>query len=462
MNTNTSTPQKTKGQETKSRTPKVQNKETKSRTPKVQSKKTKPLDKILESNSKPNMSSPEYRMLAKDFFVNNNSHITGLNNNDLIIGASGRGKTTGYVDPLISQKCGSMIISDTKNCLYDRHANELKQAGYKVLKIDFMGRTNSNHYNPFDFITYDKETNTYNNQDISTIAENLCPVKPDEKDPFWPRSAQIFLTALISFLLEATPDSDHTPEKLIELISECSNSKFTDSIFDELESESPNSFAVTRYKLFKTVSQAEKTYSCIMIVVATSIVGFDIKESRYIYSSKSDFDFTDLGKEKIALFLNVSDSDRSSDKIVNIFYSQAMNKIINYADSLPDHRLKVPVRFILDDFATNTVIPNFSKLISVIRSREISVSIILQSVSQLNENYTTYESNTIMANCDHMLFLGTPEVETAKYIGEKLNIPYYNVLNMALNTAYVFESGNTKGGIKVEKYTPDYFRQDAI
>ena len=427
--------------------------------PKVKSRKRKVSEIVakLESVKAPGFGNPEYRMLAKDFFVSNNTHATKLNNNDIIIGSSGRGKTTGYVSPLIEQKCGSMLITDTKNDLYDRHAKDLKKAGYRVLKLDMMGRPDSCSYNPLDFVGYDPKTDTYSDKDITSIAEMLCPVGLEEKDPFWPSSAQIFITALISYLLESTPKEEHNFKNLIKLYKSCLDSKTAEMLFAELEAENPDSFAVTRYHMFKSVTGAERTYACIMMFVATAFMGFDCADTDHVFNRKSSFKFEDFGKEKTAVFLNVSDTDRSQDRLVNIFYSQALDNLIKYADSLPGKKLAIPVRLVLDDFATNTVIPNFSKLISIIRSREISVSIILQSISQLNEIYTQFESNTVISNCDHMLFLGTSDVETAKYIGEKMNKPYYNILNMPIDTAFIFESGNPRGGMEVEKYRPDYF-----
>lgn len=108
------------------------------------------------------------------------------------------------------------------------------------------------------------------------------------------------------------------------------------------------------------------------------------------------------------------------------------------------------------------MIPNFSQIISVIRSREISVSIIIQNISQLRELYSDAEADTITSNCDHTLFLGTSEVNTAKFIGDKMNVPFYSILNLAMEDAYLFETGSTKGGIKVAKYRPPYFEKNDI
>lgn len=196
-----------------------------------------------------------------------------------------------------------------------------------------------------------------------------------------------------------------------------------------------------------------------MMFVSNALTGFDCHETREIFSGKSDVDFKRIGMERTALFVNVSDTDRSVDRLVNIFFAHAFNRLIETADSTPEKRLPVPVRFILDDFATNTVIPNFPQIISVIRSREISVSIVLQNISQLRELYSEAEADTITSNCDHLLFLGTTEVNTARFIGEKMNVPFYKVLNLPLEDAYLFESGSASGGVKVAKYRPAYFEQ---
>ena len=398
---------------------------------------------------------PDYRRLGKDFFVLNDTHVTKLNNNDLIVGASGRGKTTGYVDPLLDQKCSSFIVTDTKDVLYDNHAEDLKAAGYKVLKLDMVNSRNSCSYNPLDFIGYNEETGRYNEQDIVTLSEMLCPTD-SEDEVFFFLFAQMFISALIGFLLETTDKVDHDFKNLVMLYTACCNMSTMDSLFTELQQKNPMSFAARRYNMFKSVGKAEKCYSSIMMFVANAFNGFDCSETDYIFNNSSSFTFEELANSKTALFINVSDSDRSMDKIVNILYAQAFKGLISYADSLPEKRLPVPIRLVLDDFATNTVIPKFSKLISVIRSREISVSVILQNLSQLHEIYSEPESNTIISNCDHMLFLGTTDVSTAKIIGEKMNAPYYKILNMPLDYAYVFESGNEKGGIKVDKYIPEF------
>lgn len=152
-------------------------------------------------------------------------------------------------------------------------------------------------------------------------------------------------------------------------------------------------------------------------------------------------DFRSLGRRKIALFINVSDTDRSNDKLLNLLYSQALHELYDSADCSPDGRLKVPVRFIMGDFAANAVIPDFDKVISVIRSREIYVSLILQSLSQLNSMYGKDRAMTIINNCDSCLYLGGQDVDTARYIAVKASKTANNILTLPIDAALLFIRG---------------------
>ena len=156
---------------------------------------------------------------------------------------------------------------------------------------------------------------------------------------------------------------------------------------------------------------------------------------------------------KTALFLSVSDSDRSQDALINLFYTQALQYLMAAADRQPDSRLPIPVRFILDDFSTNTVIPDFDKIISVIRSREIYVSVIIQSLSQLEGLYDHAKAQTIINNCDHCLYLGGTDYQTAEYFSRKFNCQVSTVLNLPLDAMFIFERGREPQ--KARKYELD-------
>lgn len=158
--------------------------------------------------------------------------------------------------------------------------------------------------------------------------------------------------------------------------------------------------------------------------------------------------FPRLGKEKTALFLTISDTDRSMDRLVNLFYTQAFQSLCAAADRSSGHRLKIPVRFYLDDFAANVRIPDFDKIISVIRSRKISVSVIIQSISQLEAMYGQARASTILNNCDNLLYLGGTDVNTAHLIAQRANKPVSAILGMPLDAAMLFTRGQPPKMVK--------------
>lgn len=396
------------------------------------------------------------RILAKDCYMNNQTWKTGLNNNDVIIGPSGSGKTRGYVVPNILQGNESMIIADTKGGLKRQVGEVLQKNGYKIISIDFVDCLQSWGYNPFDFIRYDQNREKYNEQDIKTLSACIAPVE-ERKDPFWDLAARMYLESMVAYVLECLPEEEHNLTSVMRLFSEMGTGRF-ERLFEELNQLNPESFAAIQYNMYKKTARAERMYESIRGVLAEklSIMSFD--GTKKMFHKTDKIHFADLGKEKTAVFITVSDTDRAMDKLVNLFYTQALHTLCCSADKNPKgNRLTIPVRLILDDFATNVEIPDFDKIISVIRSREIYVSIILQSISQLEALYGHAKAMTILNNCDNLLYLGGQDVETARYISIKANKTIQTILNMPLKNSWLFTRGETPK--EVEKYDLKYHQR---
>lgn len=390
-----------------------------------------------------------YRILAKGVSANNNTHKTGINNNDLIIGPSGAGKTCGYVKPNIMQCNESMIIADTKGNLHREMDSLLKANGYRTMLIDFADLGNSYGYNPMDFIRWDEKQQRYCTQDIRTISDAIVPVTT-QREPFWEQAAKLYLNAVIGYVMDCLPKNEHNLKYVVDLFCEIATGRFR-TLMDEMKKTRPDSFAVQNYRLFEALFHADRTEASIIGILGEKLNGLNDTEAFALYTRNDRIDFAALGREKTAVFLTISDTDRSMDRMVNLFYTQAIQCLCRSADrDYADSRLKVPVRLILDDFATNAVIPDFQNITSVIRSREISVSIILQSITQLESIYGKENAATIVNNCDNCLYLGGQDVETAGYIGTKANLPRSTVLNMRLNDAYLFTRGQAPR--KVQKF----------
>ena len=378
--------------------------------------------------------------LAENVAYSLDSHKTGLNNNVLVVGASGAGKTRGIVIPNLLEATGSYIVSDPKGNLYERYGEYLRSQGYEVRKLDFTDPAHSAHYNFFNYIRC--------TQDIVKIAHMLIYQEKQayHADPFWDQSSQLLMQAVISYLIETCPVEDRKFENMLKLL-DCMDSRddltttqtVADYMFEKLEKKNPQSFAVKNYKRFRCA--AERTLRSILISVNSRIGRFESEEVAKL-TSKDTIDIDSIGQKKTALFVVVSDTDRSMDGLINIFFTQTMNELCYFADKkCKDSSLPVPVRFILDDFATNCKIEEFPRMISSIRSRGISAMMMIQAESQLHECYG-YDGRTVIGNCDTYVYLGGNDVETAQNVSLRCDVPSKKILNMPVGTNWIFRRGS--------------------
>lgn len=401
------------------------------------------------------------RILAQDRLISNNTRTTKLNNNDLIIGPTGAGKTRSYVKPNLLQYAleggCSLIIADTKGSLVEEVGPVMAAHGYKVINLDFINlMNNSVGYNPLDFVSYDPAQKGYSEQEILTISSALVPIET-KRDPFWEQSAQIFLSAFIGYALETLPPEEHTLEAVVQLYRNlsqpvCAESKSTAGtiLFQALGGKRPDSAAWQNYQMASKIVPSEKTFASIEMFLTNKLASLSLRGAKRLYNLEERINFQTLCREKTAVFLTISDTDRSMDKLVNLFYTQALDQLVKTANTSPGYRLPLPVRLILDDFAANVTIPDFDKTIAVIRSREISVSLIIQDINQLYSLYGVPRGNTIINNCDSQLYLGGQDVDTAQFISTKANKTKDTILNMPLDDAWLFVRGSVPA--QVRKY----------
>jgi len=378
-------------------------------------------------------------ILGKDQFYSLDTYETQVNNNVLVVGTSGAGKTRSIVTPNLLQASGSYVVSDPKGCLYDKYKFLLINKGYEVKKLDFTDPKNSAHYNFFNYIR--------NTQDIVKIAHMLIYQRKNggHTDPFWDEASQLLLQSIIAYLREAWGPQEQNMKYMMKLIDSCQlegdmdgRENALDRIMMQHAEAHPDSYATRTYTKFRIA--ANKTLRSILISVNARIGIYDTPELNRMME-KDDIDITSIGKKPTALFVVVSDTDRSMDGLVNIFFSQAMNELCRFADKeCSDNRLPVPVRFILDDFATNCKIDEFPRMISSIRSRGISTMLMIQAESQLTECYG-YDGKTVIGNCDTYIYLGGNDVDTAKQVAMRCDVPVKKILNMPVGTNWIFRRG---------------------
>lgn len=385
------------------------------------------------------------RILAKNYTASNDSMASGINLHDLIIGPSGAGKTRGYVIPNILQCNESMLVADTKGNLAKDLGPVLRDNGYEVIAVDFKNMADSFGYNPFDCIGVDERKN-HCQQDILRIANILCPTR-SLNDPYWEGAARQYLAALIAYTLECLPKNECHLSTVAELLCH-SPSGVVQTLMNELAHQHPASFAVSQYRLYNVCSGAMRTQACVLGILAEKLNGLVFDDAIKMYTQPVRIHFEQLGKKKTAIFLTISDIDRSKDRLVSLFYAQALQALVGYADSCPGSRLPVPVRFILDDFATNAYIHDFDNIIATVRSRGIAISIILQSLTQLEALYGPARAESIVNNCDTCIYLGGQDIHTADFISAKADIPRSAILQMPVERGYLFVRGQAPTPIR--------------
>jgi len=394
-------------------------------------------------------------ILASNRYYSMDCYKTMRNNNVLIVGASGTGKTRSVMTPNILQAEGSYIVSDPKGNLHTKFGKYLEKKGYIVKKIDFVHPEKSDEYNFFDYIRTDSDLIKIANTIIYSNGVSL-------QDPFWDEAATLFLSAIMGYLHAYRPRCEQNLSSISKLVvaSEVNEGNpnvdsVMDRIMQEVERRDPKSFCLKQYKKFRVA--AERTLKSILITVNAKLATMDTPEVEKMmgggeFALKTDddeqsaineegFKFEDIGTRKMAVFVEVSDKDRTLDPLANIFFTQAMNELCRYADDeCEDSRLPVPVRFLMDDFATNVSISEFPRMISSIRSRGISVMLSIQSEAQLFSWYGD-DGRTIIGNCDNYLYMGGNDVDTAHNVAIRANMPENRVLNMPVGMNILFRRG---------------------
>ena len=396
---------------------------------------------------------------------------TRRNNNIVCIGGSGTGKTCSLVEPNLIAAVDSYILSDPKGSLQKKYGTYLQLKGYQVKHVDFIHPEQSDGYNPLDYIR--------NNDDIQKLSHHIifsgAYAEQNTADPFWIQSSELMLNMAIAYLVE-TGGTEELPRNLsgiskiiqkidadaIERGKRCELDKLFDSLnYQDISLSSDGdvtlqkkkSWAYEQYQKFRMTPP--KTMNCIIVTLQAVLAPLDTEGIRQMMS-REELDFTSAGREKTVIFLTVSDTDRSKDSLINLFYAQALNELCTYADEkCPEYRLPVPVRFILDDFGTNCRIDNFENIISNIRSRNISAMLLLQSKSQLVASYQE-SSHTILDNCDTMIYMGGNDIDTANLIGTRSNTPLYQIMEMPIGMHWLFRRGEkAQYSRTIEIYQPE-------
>ena len=286
---------------------------------------------------------------------------------------------------------------------------------------------------------------------MKKLAQAICPCQ-NSSDPFWDLAAQMYLEAVLLYILNELPEEEHSLYTAYTFLTRMGTDEL-DQMIEEERATHPHSAFTRKIDMIRQNKNADKMDASIKGILARHLDVVAYPGVKRMFRMERQVDLSAFLRGKTALFLSVSDSDRSQDALINLFYTQALQYLMAAADKRPDSRLSIPVRFILDDFSTNTLIPDFDKIVSVIRSREIYVSLVIQSLSQLEGLYGHAKAQTIINNCDNCLYLGGTDLETARYFSEKLDRRVSTVLDLPLDSLFLFTRGSTPR--KAQKYDLD-------
>lgn len=348
---------------------------------------------------------------------------TARNKNVLIIGGSGSGKTRFWLKPNLMQCVSkeypcSFVVTDPKGDIVVDCGKLLLRAHYDIRILNTINFEKSMHYNPFAYIHSEKDILKL----VTTLIANTTG-NAKSGDDFWVKAETLLYSALIGYIYYEAPEEERNFSTLIEMINSMEvhedDEEFknnVDLIFEELEKEKPQHFAVRQYKKYKLA--AGKTAKSILISCGARLASFDIQELRDV-TAYDELELDTLGDRKTALFLIMSDTDDTFNFLIAMCYTQLFNLLCEKADDVYGGRLPVHVRCLIDEAANIGQIPRLEKLIATIRSREISCCLVLQAQSQLKAIYKD-NADTIIGNMDCSIFLGGKEPGTLKELAAAL------------------------------------------
>ena len=362
----------------------------------------------------------ENKLLTQNVAIGLNAKKHRRNLNTLVIGGSGAGKTRFFCKPNLMQCCrDSYFVLDPKGEIVRDVGELLSQKEYEVRVLDLISMEKSHCYNPFVYLQSDN--------DIQRLVTNLfkatTPKGSQSNDPFWDTSASMLLSALVYYLHYEAPEDEQNFAMVMEMLragaienEEDSRPTPLDYLFADLEMDRPDHIALKYYRSYHAGSA--KTLKSIQITLAARLEKFNL-ESLAALTCTDELDLASMGEKKVALFAIIPDNDSSFNFLVSILYTQLFQQLFFSADHIHGGALPIPVHFLMDEFANVSLPDDFDKILSVMRSRGVSVSIILQNLAQLKALFEK-QWESIVGNCDEFLYLGGNEQSTHKYVSELL------------------------------------------
>lgn len=341
------------------------------------------------------------------------------NLNTLVCGGSGAGKTRFFAKPNLCQANSSYVVLDPKGELLRDTGNLLLAKGYDIKVLDLINMEKSHCYNPFVYLRSDNDIQRL----VTNLFKNTTPKGSQSQDPFWDQAATMLLLALIFYLHYEAPSEEQNFPMVMEMIragevreDDETYKSALDILFERLEMRNPEHIALKYYRSYH--SGSGKTLKSIQITLISRLEKFNL-ESLASITQNDELELWSIGEKKTAVFAIIPDNDSSFSFLVGMLYTQLFQQLYYQADVIHGGRLPVHVHFLMDEFANVALPDEFDKLLSTMRSREISVSIIIQNLAQLKALFEK-QWESIVGNCDEFLYLGGNEQSTHEYVSKLL------------------------------------------
>ena len=339
------------------------------------------------------------------------------NLNTLVVGGSGAGKSRFYAKVNLCQANTSYFVLDCKGELLRDCGSLLERQGYEIRIVDLLNMEKSHCYNPFSYLKNDNDVQKM----VTNLFKATTPKGSQSNDPFWDTAASMLLLALVFYLWYEAPEDEKNFPMVMEMLragevreDDDSYQSPLDELFDRLEMRSPDHIAVKYYKDYR--SGSAKTLKSIQITLASRLEKFNLSSVAAL-TATDELDLSSMGEKKVALFALIPDNDASFNFLVSLLYASTFQELFYSADRKHGGSLPVPVHFLMDEFANVSLPDDFDKLLATMRSRNISVSIIIQNIAQLKALFEK-QWESIIGNCDEFLYLGGNETSTHKLISE--------------------------------------------
>ncbi len=373
---------------------------------------------------------------------------TGLNLNEIVVGPTGCGKSfSNAYSRLVHTTESSVVVPIAKSAIKDKFSKMFKDRGYMVIDLDFAHPEKCKvGYDPLDYI--------HSDEDVVQLARNMIEPDKDKSknshaDPYWNESAISIHAAEIALIRLNAEDAGKkaTYADVIKLHRslryDAEKSIFTsnlDGLFEAAERRHPGNHATEMWKTIRGL--ATRTASCILSTVNNAIDKIFSENVLEMTKKEKRVSFRDLGNKKVALFITTSPMNQTLQNYVNVLYADMFRELFETAEKRQNSRLKVPVHIICDDFACGSRINDFEDYISIFRAAGISVTLLLQSESQLISMYGESAATTIINNCDTYVYMGGMDIATCQNVSKRVNKSLNTVMSMPLEQVIVFRRGS--------------------